>query len=129
MNWAPIIGIALWALIPGLIAKKKGRSFWGYYFLSFVITPLITIIITICLSNLKSVEASAQSIITSTNAVSIKEEIVAKNAVGSSENGALLDNSSENTSPTKISRIRFCRRCGFELIDGSNYCSRCGTEI
>ena len=45
-----IIGIALWALIPGFIAKKKGRNFWGYYFLSFLISPLITMIIAICVS-------------------------------------------------------------------------------
>ena len=43
-----LIGIALWALIPGFIAQKKGRSFILYYFLSFLISPLITIIITAC---------------------------------------------------------------------------------
>lgn len=47
-----IIGIALWSLIPGFIAKHKGRSFVGYYFLGFLITPLISTIVTICLSNL-----------------------------------------------------------------------------
>lgn len=51
IDWSVLIGIALWALIPGFIAKKKGRSFAAYYILSFVITPLITIIITLCLSN------------------------------------------------------------------------------
>ena len=29
----------------------------------------------------------------------------------------------------EIPRIRFCRKCGFELIDGSEFCSRCGTAI
>lgn len=56
INWTSIIGIALWALIPGFIARKKGRGFLGYYFLSFVITPLITTIITLCLSNLNAIE-------------------------------------------------------------------------
>lgn len=49
--WATIIGIALWALVPGFIARKKGRSFAGYYFLSFLITPLVTMIITLCLKD------------------------------------------------------------------------------
>ena len=49
---AQILGIALWALIPGFVAKKKGRNFWGWYFLSFLISPLITMIITLCLSNI-----------------------------------------------------------------------------
>lgn len=26
-------------------------------------------------------------------------------------------------------RIKFCRKCGFELIDESEYCSKCGTKI
>lgn len=49
--WATIIGIAIWALIPGFIARKKGRSFAGYFFLSFLITPLVTMIITLCLKD------------------------------------------------------------------------------
>lgn len=52
INWSSIIGLALWALLPGFIARKKGRSFWGYFFLSFLISPLITTIITACESNL-----------------------------------------------------------------------------
>ena len=50
MGPGAIFGIALWSLIPGFIAKNKGRSFWLYYFLGFIITPLITTIITLCLS-------------------------------------------------------------------------------
>ena len=26
-------------------------------------------------------------------------------------------------------KIKFCRKCGFELIDDSEFCSQCGTEI
>lgn len=29
----------------------------------------------------------------------------------------------------EMPRIRFCRKCGFELIAGSEFCSRCGTAI
>ena len=25
--------------------------------------------------------------------------------------------------------IRFCRKCGFEMIEGSEFCSQCGTKI
>ncbi len=49
MNAAALIGIALWALIPGFIARGKGRSFLAYYCLSFLITPLICMIVTLCL--------------------------------------------------------------------------------
>lgn len=30
---------------------------------------------------------------------------------------------------TPFKKIRFCRRCGFELIENSEFCSRCGTKI
>lgn len=49
---SPIVGVLLWALVPGFIALVKGRSFLAYYLLSLLITPLVTMIITICLSNL-----------------------------------------------------------------------------
>lgn len=32
--------------------KKEGKRFLGYYFLSFLITPLVTMIITACLKNI-----------------------------------------------------------------------------
>ena len=47
-----LVGSVLWALLPGFIAKKKGRSFLGYFLLSLVISPLITTIIVLCLSDL-----------------------------------------------------------------------------
>lgn len=34
-------------------------------------------------------------------------------------------------SPTEQNtpKIIFCRRCGFKLLEGSGYCSHCGTEV
>ncbi len=98
-----LIGIALWALIPGFVAKKKGRSFWGYYFLSFLISPLITMIITFCLSNLNKTP---------------EETYV------SQENPTITTN--EESSSDKVV---FCRKCGEKLLDRSQFCSKCGTEV
>lgn len=129
MNFAPFVGIALWALIPGFIAKAKGRSFWGFYFLSFVITPLITMIITICLSNRNRAEESDRVMAPPEQGTSADGE-AALNAFGvPPKDIALVDDTRKDGSPVLPPRIRFCRRCGFELIDGSSFCSRCGTEI
>ena len=62
MDYAMRIGIAiLLASIPGFIALKKGRSFLAYFFLSFLITPLITAIITLCLASKNNAEVSSSS--------------------------------------------------------------------
>ncbi len=91
---AQILGIALWALIPGFIAKKKGRNFWGWYFLSFLISPLITMIITLCLSNIsENIETKAIS--------SDTEKISFCRKCGE----PLIDSS------------KFCRKCGTEIVE------------
>ncbi len=102
---AQIIGIALWALIPGFVAKKKGRNFWGWYFLSFVISPLITMIITLCLSNVsenKYVETVSSS----------SEEIGFCRKCGEQ----LIDDS------------KFCSKCGTEIlieVDNTIHLQKC----
>lgn len=109
MNWTPIIGIALWSLIPGFIAKKKGRSFWAYYFLSFVITPLITIIITLCVK--RKIEED--------------QDDVSDAAIAEQPMTALPQEAAEMV-PRKI---MYCQRCGSKRIEGSNFCSKCGNQF
>ena len=46
----------------------------------------------------------------------------------SNENDSALDNGKNHIEEEKP-RIKFCRKCGFELVDGSEYCSRCGTAV
>ena len=121
MNWTSIIGIALWALLPGFIAKKKGRSFWAYYLLSFVITPLITTIITLCLSKIKEEESPV---------VQSNEAIVDKTIVSDSTEIKPEGISSPSEVNNVITRkIMYCRRCGSKLIEGSEFCSSCGNKI
>ena len=90
---AQILGIALWALIPGFVAKKKGRNFWGWYLLSFLISPLITMIITFCLSN---IEENKETETTSNDT----EKISFCRKCGE----PLMDSS------------KFCRKCGTEIL-------------
>lgn len=132
-----LIGIALWALIPGFIAKKKGRSFWGYYFLSFLITPLVTMIITACLKNISGESDHSSDSVIETTSVPVAPEIN-KSMIESTSIPIALPSTpslSENggTEPPvqmPVSRrIQYCRRCGFKLINGSEFCSNCGNKI
>lgn len=121
MNWTSIIGIALWALLPGFIAKKKGRSFWAYYLLSFVITPLITTIITLCLSKIKEEEQPV---------VQSEAEVVERTIVAESTEIKPEEISSRSEVSNEVPRkIMYCRRCGSKLIEGSEFCSNCGISI
>ena len=123
-----LIGIALWALIPGFIAKKKGRSFWGYYFLSFLITPLITMIITACLKNIsyETNHLNENSVIESTDI----SESATTTPVSLQSEQSLQDVFNEETvQAPETKKIQYCRRCGFRLIEGSEFCSNCGNKI
>ncbi len=35
----------------------------------------------------------------------------------------------EDKQTDNSSKVRFCRKCGYELVNGSDFCSRCGTEV
>ena len=149
MEIGSLIGIALWALIPGFIARKKGRNFWGYYFLSFLISPLITMIIALCVKNLNEEYRSQQS--TNTTQSTNHQATSPANTPGwqcscgrchpKYENSCICGKSkTDNLAPplaetalpeTHVAseRILFCRKCGERLIDNSKFCRKCGTEV
>jgi hypothetical protein len=44
-----LIALAIYlVLLPGIIAGNKGRSFWGYIFLGFIVTPFVAAIAAAC---------------------------------------------------------------------------------
>lgn len=130
MNWTSIIGIALWALIPGFIAKNKGRNFWAYYFLSFLITPLITMIITACLKNItNTLSSSNQDRFSADNILSNYNHGNNGDVVPLENHGSGIESINQNAISQRIKKILYCRKCGYKLIDGSELCSNCGTKI
>lgn len=40
----------IWALLPGFLAKSKGRSFWGFFLLG-ILSPLVVSVIVLCLKD------------------------------------------------------------------------------
>lgn len=154
MEFGSLIGIALWALIPGFIARKKGRSFWGYYFLSFLISPLITMIITLCVKNLNE-EYRPEQPTSTTQSTShqsappanpypantpgwqcscgrIHPKYESSCICGKSKTDNLAPSPAKAAfpeSPAVGDRILFCRKCGEKLIDNSKFCRKCGTEV
>lgn len=133
MEFASLLGIALWALIPGFIAKKKGRNFWGYYFLSFLISPLITTIITACLSRVTDKEKielpDDPNRITECKSCGYRDEnfFNACPKCGKYEKRYVYLN--EEIAPAETNMVSFCRKCGEKLIDSSKFCRKCGTEV
>lgn len=49
----------LWALLPGFLAKGKGRSFWAFFLLG-ILSPLIVTIVVLCLKDRKTDAQSAE---------------------------------------------------------------------
>ncbi|MBR2309841.1 MAG: hypothetical protein IKA47_04830 [Oscillospiraceae bacterium] len=110
-----IIGMALWALIPGFIAKGKGRSFWGYYFLSFLLSPLVAMIITLCLSNLNSTKPTAFWVCASCGAKN--SEVY---------NRCTVCGSTESKQLNKVATSWQCQHCGTENSMSYSQCKKCG---
>ncbi len=40
-----------------------------------------------------------------------------------------IDMETKNSPKEEKLQIRFCRKCGFELVPGSDFCSKCGTAV
>lgn len=189
------------SLIPAFIADHKGRSFGGYYFLSLLVSPLIAIIVTLCVSNVNKSEAnrtrpqyntqsrnatlnqSGSSKALSSGSGSVRqitsdhfdpeiESIVVtplrcydqeyvvcprchrcqkagrercescnvkfkENSVAPDQE-PMTDTPQTTISPDKSEqmpvegstpKIRFCRKCGFQLLNDSDFCSHCGTKV
>ena len=147
---AMLIGIMLWALVPGFIARKKRRSFAGYFFLSLLISPLICIIITLCLKEKapepteffnfnRGVAQSAKTADSLKGAMQkdpLRDNAADGNVQSSGYHPASMPDSNSAITPEaalpstgQAPAIKYCRKCGFELLEGSEFCSVCGTAV
>lgn len=99
-----LIGIALCSFLPGFISQKKGRSFWGYYFLSFVITPIISTIILLFQDDKLLAEKC-----TFTDTAYTKTILASEN-------------------PRPRTR-KYCRYCGNILGKDKTTCQNCGAQL
>ena len=57
----PVIVVLLTALVPAYIARRKGQSFWAFYVISLILTPLIGTICAICSKNLNKTAPARQT--------------------------------------------------------------------
>ena len=72
-----LLGVSLvvyfaWALLPGFLAKSKGRSFWGFFALG-ILSPLVSTIVVLCLKDRKSADEEAEQIVFDTEAPAVLE--------------------------------------------------------
>ena len=61
-----------WALLPGFLAKSKGRSFWGFFALG-ILSPLVLTIVVLCLKDRKSADEEAEQIVFDAEAPAVLE--------------------------------------------------------
>lgn len=122
---ATLISIALWALIPGFIAWYKGRNFIGYYFLSFVVSPVISTLIILCMSN-KNKEAEKKYW------DEHPDSPLNPNNKKYSESDKLNvpEDNQTNTKRKKVkkTKITFCKKCGHMIDPETKKCTGCGKQ-
>lgn len=131
-----LLGIALWAVLPGYIAEGKGRSFWGFYFLSFLISPLVTTIIALCLSKEKKVFVPVTP---PQHETQVPPDAAWKCSCGRYHpkyvsscvcGRSRSDNAKATTGNTAAAQKScFCRKCGSKLLGDSQFCDKCGTKV
>ena len=152
-----LVFLALWALIPGFIAKRKDRSFFWFFVLSFLISPLIAIIIASCVSNKRREYVPTESIFVddktdhkdesqqlyssenssgwrcSCGRVRAKYEsscICGKSKFDVMNSPKTEAVSSETTAQLATdSKNLFCRKCGEKLLENSKFCRKCGAQV
>lgn len=56
-----MLGVTIWAVIAGWLAIRRGYSFLKYFLLSYIITPLISMIIVLSLVNKNKIRKKAAS--------------------------------------------------------------------
>ena len=112
-----LLGIALWALIPGFIAWRKGRNFAVYYFLSFLITPLITLIITICLPKSVTTDDAQTNSNTSANIENeVKESFPGERLENENESLSTDPSAKDFNKKTKLRASDLCLLCIFFVV-------------
>ena len=130
--WYCLVGVDPW-----LHCKEERKKLLGILFFNFLITPLVTMIITACLKNISGESDHSSDSVIETTSVPVAPEIN-KSMIESTSIPIALPSTpslSENggTEPPvqmPVSRrIQYCRRCGFKLINGSEFCSNCGNKI
>lgn len=123
-------------IIPAMIAEGKGRSFWGFYFISWFVSPIITTFVALCLSKEGKVyvqvmppQHGAQPPADATwrcKCGRTHPKYVSSCVCG----GSRSDNAKATAGNTAAAQKScFCRKCGSKLLGDSQFCDKCGTKV
>ena len=98
----------LLSIVCGFVAKRIGRSFWKYFFLSLLLSPVIGFIVLL----IKGKKTDEQVVV---NTYEVRED------------------NPQPLPPIYTAIVqenkKYCSACGAQLEMGSQYCSYCGKKI
>lgn len=97
-NILVVCGIVLLASLAGYLGKKKGFGFWGPFFFSFILSPVVSLIVVLCLK---------------------KQSIDGKQA---------SDNRESETVALDPAKKFVCTKCGTYRSGWYQICPSCGAE-
>jgi len=135
-----LVGICIFAILPGFIAKAKGRSFWGYYFLGLIFSPLLSFIVIIFLKSLTPDKVNFSSDSPVTVVVQSSNSDVAKYtqadykpssdsssspSVKNEQDFILIGETAEDTAALAKGNRFKCSKCGYYSFTAFNKCSNC----
>lgn len=145
-----ILFFAPFAVLAGHLAKKKGRSFWGFFALGYILSPLLSLLIVLCLKPRQPdtapdaepspdapADEPAQAPISMDNTPS-GDAPMTPSASESADQSAAAETTIlhvPDVPPAPVSvppvppAVRFCSRCGAQLTPGSRFCDSCGHNL
>ena len=100
----------IFSIVCGFVAKSVGRSFWKYFFLSLLLSPILGFVVLL----IKGKKTDEQVVVNHYEAWNDSQP---------------YSSPSQANSATPSGEPRFCSACGAEIEPNAKFCSYCGNPV